>query len=162
MKNTKVLFISITSVITLLSSQGMQAAPAFEIYNKDKESIQVNIADISGNIRKDKATAYVSPNQQWNSGSRAISLNDKLLIEISTKKNPRLTKFVIDAPKRTKYLSWNPAKSPSLYPQTGPLMGLMGLVGMGQTKSGLSLENNVKASDIQTEAQYNISNRSRR
>ena len=49
----------------------------------------------------------------------------------------------INAPGKTKYLTWNPAKSPYLYPQTGPLMGLL-----SRTSSGYPLAVNVKQSDI--------------
>jgi len=119
------------------------APDVIEIFNKGNESIQVNIADASGNTRRDITTAYVSPNQQWRSGHRVIDMNSKLLIEVSTKANPRMQQFVIDAPGKTKYLSWDPSKSMPLYPQTGPAWGLL-----GTTKSGLSLSNNVSSSQI--------------
>ncbi|HXW53566.1 MAG TPA: hypothetical protein VEL47_05635, partial [Myxococcota bacterium] len=57
-------------------------------------------------------------------------------------------KYLINAPGRTKYLTWNPAKFPSdahefLYPQTGPWLGLLWV-----TESGFSLKKNVSQSDI--------------
>jgi hypothetical protein len=124
-------------------------APVVEITNKSNESIQVNIADAGTNVRKDIATAYVSPNQRWNSGDRVIDMNNKLLIEVSTKANTYAPKvFFINAPGKTKYLSWDPSKSMPLYPQTGPLAGFGKMLGM-KTASGLSLDNNVSASQIQ-------------
>jgi DnaJ domain len=143
MKNTKNIFLLIVSIITLSNAQQLFSEPVIEIYNKTNESIQVNIADVIGNTTKDITTAYVAPAQQWNSGARAITLNNKLHIEVATKANSTPKAFIIDAPGKTKYLSWDSAKSQPLYPQTGPLLGLM-----GKTKSGLPLNNNVKAENI--------------
>ncbi|HLJ31830.1 MAG TPA: hypothetical protein VKU36_05300 [Candidatus Babeliales bacterium] len=139
MRNIKNIF---TIFVTLLTTQCIFSEPVIEIYNKTNESIQVDIAD--GSSRKDITTAYVNPNEQWNSGDRTtITLNTKLLMQVSTKANPSPKAFMIDAPGKTKYLSWDPAKSQPLYPQTGPLLGLL-----GKTKSGLSLSNNINTENI--------------
>jgi hypothetical protein len=149
MQNIKSLFISIVSSIAIFSAPLSASSapsgsfdPVVEIYNKEGESIQVNLIDVSGSTQKAITTAYVSGNRQWNSGPRVIDMNNKMLIEV-LKQNKLIGRFLIDAPGKTKYLSWNPAKSPALYPQTGPLMGLM-----SKTDSGLSLKNNVSASQI--------------
>ena len=142
MKHTQNIFTLIVSIVTLSSVQYVFSAPVIEIYNKTNESIQVDIAD--ANSKKDITTAYVGPDQQWNSGDRTtIDLSTKLLIQVSTKANPSPKAFIIDAPGKTKYLSWDSAKSQPLYPQTGPLLGLL-----GKTKSSLSLSNNLKAENI--------------
>lgn len=55
--------------------------------------------------------------------------------------------YSINEPKKTKYLTWNPAKygTPAkyFYPQTGILMGLL-----GKSDSGYPLSNNISASSI--------------
>ncbi len=117
-------------------------APVIEFYNKNQDSIQVNIIDISGSSQKTITTAYVSGDQQWNSGSRVINMTTKLLIEL-LKQNKLIARFEVDAPGKTKYMSIDLNKTPALYPQTGPLLGLM-----GKTKSGLPLKNNVSAGQI--------------
>jgi hypothetical protein len=146
MKNTN-MFLSIAAIVAAISSSVAIASapgnvPVIEIYNKGNESLQVNIIDVSGGAQKTIATAYPSADSQWNSGSRAIDLNSKLMFEI-LKQNKIISRFTVNAPGKTKYLSLDLAKTPSLYPQTGPLLGLM-----GKTKSGLSLKNNVTSSEI--------------
>jgi len=148
MKNTN-MFLSIAAIVTAISSSiaiasapGSSFEPVVEIYNKGNESLQVNIIDVSGSAQKNIATAYPSADSQWNSGSRVIDWNSKLMFEI-LKQNKLISRFTVNAPGKTKYLSLDLAKTPSLYPQTGPLLGLM-----GKTKSGLSLKNNVTSSEI--------------
>ena len=51
--------------------------------------------------------------------------------------------YTLNAPGKTKYITWNPAKSPNLYPQTGTLMGWS-----GKSDSGYSLKNNMSQSQI--------------
>jgi hypothetical protein len=143
------LFLSIASAMAFFgTSLNASTAPSgsfdpvVEIYNKDKDSIQVNLIDVGGSMQKTIATAYVAPSQQWNSGSRVIDMDNKMMIEV-LKQNKIIGRFMISAPGKTKYVTWNPAKSPSLYPQTGPFMGFM-----GTTDSGLSLKNNVSSGQI--------------
>lgn len=135
------------TIITLVSTQFTQSAerffnvtPTIEIYNKIKNDIYVVINDISTNYLIENIT--IRPNEQWkNSAEHAIDKNSKLKIKIVSDQKTKT--FTINAPGKTKYLSWDPAKSPSLYPQTGTLFGLL-----GKTKSGLSLKNNVSSSEI--------------
>jgi hypothetical protein len=51
--------------------------------------------------------------------------------------------YELNAPGKTKYVTWNPSKSPFLYPQTGPLMGMT-----GKSDSGYPLSNNLAQSQI--------------
>jgi len=147
MKNTNML--AILSVVTFFSASLTASSaptgsfdPVIELYNKGNESLQVNIIDISGSSQKNITTAYPAADSQWNSGSRVIDMNNPLLIEI-LKQNKLIARFKINAPGKTKYLSIDLNKTPMVYPQTGPLFGLM-----GKTKSGLPIKNNVSSSQI--------------
>ncbi|HEX4069329.1 MAG TPA: hypothetical protein VHX42_04480 [Candidatus Babeliales bacterium] len=150
MKNTKNIFVSILSAVAFFGASSVSASsaptgsfdPVIELYNKNNESIQVNIIDLSSSGQKTIATAYPAADSQWNSGSRVIDMNSRLLIEL-LKQNKLIARFSINAPGKTKYLSIDLSKTPALYPQTGPLLGLM-----GKTKSGLPLKNNVSSSQI--------------
>jgi hypothetical protein len=51
--------------------------------------------------------------------------------------------YNLNAPGKTKYITWNPAKSPSLYPQTGIWMGIL-----GKSDTGYSLSNNLSQGQI--------------
>ena len=80
----------------------------------------------------------------------AINPNEPVHVTIFTV-NQQFQYYTINAPGKTKYLTWNPAKATPLYPQTGPMMGLMGRynpLGAGTTESGLPLGNNVTEREI--------------
>ena len=154
----KQLFSSIAATIAFVTiSLGAGAPPSgsfdpvIEITNKSNQNIQANITDETSG--KDITTAYISPNQRWNSGTRVIDMNNTLRIEVTTQKASTGFKqgtretFIINAPGKTKYLSWNPEKSMPLYPQTGPLAGFGKIVGM-KNESGYSLSNNVLIGQI--------------
>lgn len=160
MKNTKNIFVSMVVIAAALgSSQIIQSAeffnePAVAIYNKSKEDITVNIMNLENNV------AYIMGIPGEKEGRYDADINSRLRFEIwsqsDSNKEKTLGVFSIDAPGKTKYISWDPAKSPALYPQTGPLMGFGKLVGM-KSKFGLSLKNNVTPSQIKTEkAQYSV------
>lgn len=143
------IFLSIAAAISFVTiSLGAGAPPSgsfdpvIELYNKNQDSIQVNIVDISGSTQKTITTAYISGNQQWNSGSRVIDMNSKLLIEL-LKQNKLIARFEVNAPGKTKYMSIDLNKTPSLYPQSGAYMGIS-----DKTKSGLSMKNNLSAGQI--------------
>lgn len=145
MKNSKNILLTI---VALISTQFIQSAeffnaPAVEIYNKDSKEVVVIII----NLDNDEKHSLIV--QGGKSVKYDADINSKLRFEFwsTTNKNQALGVFSVRAAGKTKYLSWDPAKKPSLYPQTGTLYGLL-----GRTKSGLSLKNNVTASDIQQEA----------
>ena len=147
MKNIQNMFFAVLSSIALFNGSLSASSaptgsfdPVIEIYNKDKESIQVNVTDLK--TKRPILTAYVSPGKQWNSGTQAIDMANTLLFTI-LKQNQVVAEYVIHS-LGTKYVTWNPSKSPALYTQTGPLMGFM-----GKTESGLSLKNNVRSGAIQ-------------
>lgn len=117
--------------------------PGFEIYNKASTIITVRLV-IGGTTQ----TAMVLPQQKF---EFRIDLNTPVRLELYDRgltrqevssARPQRT-VSISAPGKTKYLTWNPAKSPYLYPQTGPLMGLL-----GKSESGYPLAINLKQSDI--------------
>jgi hypothetical protein len=138
MKNIKNIIFTIVSV-ALFSISTNHAEPNFELYNKDKAPIGVMIGSQQQIVQANKQLALT------------INSSQSLYIEVypntSIKENMMMVtpyKFKINAQGKTVYLSWNPTKSSPLYPQTGPLMGLM-----GKTESGLSLSNNISSSNIQ-------------
>ena len=142
MKSIKSVFFSLVSVATVIASTNIDAATNFELYNKANGPIGVMLGSQQYFVQSmqqlpltvnTSSTIYVEVYPDTNSPAE---LRMKM-----AEFNPN--KFSINAAGKTVYLSWNPSKSPSLYPQTGPLMGLM-----GKTESGLSLSNNVKSSEI--------------
>ena len=136
MKNVKNISLAIT-IAALINTQCTQSAvPVIEIYNKSNNVIKVTIFAGPNRVSTD---AVVYSNDTWKP-TQAVDPNSVLDIHIT---DGRVYHFNIQAPGKTKYLTWNPAKSMPLYPETGPLLGLM-----GQTKSGLSLKNNVSSSQI--------------
>ncbi len=141
MKNTKNIFFLFASIVATASSN-MQAIPNFELYNKADKAIGVVLG----------TQKYIVPSMKQL--PLTIDTANTIYLEIfpDTKSIAALNmnmmqyapnKFSINASGKTVYLTWNPAKSTSLYPQTGPLMGLM-----GKTESGLSLKNNLSSSMI--------------
>ena len=147
----KQLFLSIISAaafISLSASDAPSGAPVIEVSNKQDSSIQLNIAEIGPNGgRKNYPTVYVQSMKRWDSGQRAVDMNS--VIEITISNQGQLAgRYVLYAPGKTKYVTWNPTRRPSLYPQTGPLGGFGKIMGM-KTDSGLSLKNNLSGGQIE-------------
>ncbi len=139
MKFFKNIFFLVTATLGIHVS--VHAIPNFELFNKSRGNIVVTVD--CGSI------GFTShPIEPQGKLKEEDNINPTKTIMLTIKDNDlkKQFKFVINArsnPQATTYLTWNPAKKPSLYPQTGPLMGLA-----GKTESGLSLKNNVKSSDI--------------
>ena len=87
---------------------------------------------------KGNKTFKVDPNQALQDN---IDTSADISLNITSPKYE--ASFKLKCNGKTAYVSWNTAKKMPLYPQTGPLMGLM-----GKTESGLSLSNNIKSSDF--------------
>ena len=138
MKNIKNIFFSIASIITLLATQPTMAMSManFELYNKSNKAIRVNLDGEESTVSSMRTVSATYPNKQKN-----ISLT--IYPDVSSNKNVK--KFTINTQAETIFVSWNPVKAPFLYPQTGPLLGLLGV-----TKSGWALnpQKNVKQSEI--------------
>lgn len=138
---------NIKAIVLLIATIGINfiaQAESFEIFNKAKDSIRVTV----------RGTSFiVAPNSQ-----KSTYIIDDALYTITitnpmnmSKDNTHMFQITRDRDsKQTTYLTWNPAKKPSLYPQTGPLMGLMGKYNpiAGVTKSSKSLRNNITANQI--------------
>lgn len=160
MKNTKNMFISIAAAVILFSSHtstivaAITPDPGFEVFNKSAKPILLTIFldnnFIGRALRIDAGKKY----------SCAIELTQPVQLGIYTKEVKELYMnksgkiinksdyfYDLNAPGKTKYVSWNPddkshAANP-LYPQTGPWMGLL-----RKTESGFPLGNNIKKSEI--------------
>lgn len=111
------------------------ASGNFEIFNKSKEGIEVEVT-----YGSNKLTMVVNPGDQKQA---TIATNHIVYLKITGRASKKVTKWELDANGKTKYVSYNPEKRVAVYPQTGPLMGFM-----GKTESGLSLKNNLSASNI--------------
>jgi hypothetical protein len=159
MKNLRLILTSVATIASLLAIHSVQSGtsglvkkmqgPGFEIYNKASSAISVAI------IIDGKLTAV------------NIASNGKYILDIDVNKPVRLgiynkqtsgisTTFLtgaitpqpdkvyeLNAPGKTKYLTWNPAKSPFLYPQTGTYLGLS-----GKSDSGYPLSSNLSQNQI--------------
>src|SRR6185312_16643994 len=126
---TLLCFLVIANIMSTPPSIGprMELYPGFELYNKALEPIAVAIA-----VGDDSFTSTtIRQNQKL---TLSIDRNKKLRIFILTGAKMHLhkmntlalaelyaeEKYTINAPPMTtKYLTWNPAKKPSLYPQRG-------------------------------------------
>jgi|SRR5438445_6223504 len=159
MKNIKNTLLSIISVIAFLSSQSAVAGtsgllksiqgPGFEIYNKATSPITITIF-INGNFTQ---SADISPNGKF---LKDIDVKQPMQLGIynqvtkiststfSREITPTPNYFYnLNASGKTKYLTWNPAKSPFLYPQTGTFMGMS-----GKSDSGYPLSANITQGQI--------------
>ncbi len=150
MKNMNRLLFTITAIFSITTTYKMQAAPSFELYNKADRAIGVIIQE-SGWPRREKH--IIQPQQQLSLDINiahtlyiSIFANTNTIQELQHKNDSNAQTFGINAlGKRTAYLTWNPAKRPYLYPQTGPWMGFL-----GKTESGWPLDKktNVMQSQI--------------
>ncbi len=161
MKNTKNMFISIASVVILfaLHTSTIVAAvtpnPGFEVFNKSAKPILITIS--LDNILMERAPRI----DAGKTYSCAIALDQTVQLGIYTGEVKELHKdrsgniinkpdysYELNAPRKTKYVSWNPddkshAANP-LYPQTGPWMGLL-----RRTETGFPLgKNNITQEQI--------------
>ena len=160
MQSIKNVFVSILLTIivfntSLSSNAPTTSIPVVEIYNKDEDSILIQVGidkTGEGKIYHMIAYATIPSNAQGKIlSSNVINIQTQVLRISILKNNEVVGEFSIKAPGKTKYLTWSSAKKPSLYPQTGPLMGLMGRynpLGQGKTESGLPLHNNVSEKQI--------------
>jgi hypothetical protein len=142
MKNIKAICVS----TFILSIAYVQAEPNFEVYNKDKANgrIKVTLTVNNKSIVTDK---IVDVDEIYQA---TIDPQQPAQLTIFTT-NQQYKNFMLNAPGKTKYLSWDTSKSRPLYPQTGPLKGLMGRYnpfGQGKTESGFPLNNNISESQI--------------
>ncbi len=118
----------------------VNAVSNFELLNKSKKPIQLTISNVLVGLPETQKTVTIdiASGKHWNYNTQAKS---KITLKITD--GTSSINAIIYAPNKTAYLTYNPAKTPSLYPQTGPLMGMV-----GNTESGLPLKNNVKITDI--------------
>jgi hypothetical protein len=138
------IFSSIAAAIAV-TAISLYADPVVEINNKSKRAISVTISTVKGDKLNVLEQGTINADTAWES-TKVVDLNTILWITVHDPLEP-IRKFHIDAPGKTKYLTWSPDKSISLYPRTGPLMGLGKLIGM-KSKSGYSLNNNLSAGQI--------------
>jgi|SRR4030095_7748437 hypothetical protein len=156
MKNTLLAVISMISFFSTQSSiagtsgllKSMQG-PGFELYNKASQTISIAVI-INGQL----TTANVGAGQKF---TKTVDLNETIRLGIFNKQTPNIsTTFMtgaitpqpdaiydLNASGKTKYVTWTPSKSPSLYPQTGTFMGMS-----GKSDSGYPLSANLQQSQI--------------
>jgi hypothetical protein len=123
--------------------------PGFEIVNKATQPISIVLV-VNGQL----TNTTVAAGKKF---TTSTPLNDVIQFGIYEKQTDNVTLhpssgslmpqptriYTLNAPGKTKYITWNPAKSPNLYPQTGTFMGLT-----GKSDSGYSLKNNMSQSQI--------------
>jgi hypothetical protein len=151
MKNIKNIVLSILSIVTIITSANIGATPTFELYNKANQPIGVIIQE-SGWPRRENH--IIEPKQQLSLDINIAHIlhififeNTNTPEELQHKNDSEAQRFRIHAlGKRTAYLTWNPAKAPYLYPQTGPWLGYL-----GRTESGwpLNKKTNINQHQIQ-------------
>jgi hypothetical protein len=151
MKNIKKILLAIT-VIVSTTAYNIHAALTFELFNKSDNNIRWILATENETLASMELAAGKKAYLPEEKNKIAFDAPDLLLsIIVTSDRNEHIYRHHILASGKTKYLTWNPAKQPHLYPQTGPLMGLMGKYnpfGKGKTESGLPLNNNVQSSQI--------------
>jgi hypothetical protein len=139
MKNTKNIILGAMLVMGI-STKAVSTDPNFEFYNKSKAPAHVFVTvndafNIAENVDAGKVLR------------RTVQPNSSITVEI-TPADSTSQIFELNPAGKTAYVSWNPEKKPALYPQTGPLMGVGKMIGM-KSHSGLSLKNNLSASQIE-------------
>lgn len=165
MKIMKNLFITIVSIgcfntyniYTMAGTTGVLKSiqgPGFELYNKASQTISIALI-INGQL----TTANIGAGKKF---EKTVDLKETIRLGVFNKQTPNISTafgsgivtqltitpqpdaiYDLNAPGKTKYLTWNPAKSPILYPQTGTLMGLS-----GKSDSGWPLSSNLQQSQI--------------
>jgi hypothetical protein len=123
--------------------------PGFEVYNKASNAITITIF-INGQFVQ---TADIGPNGKF---LKDIDVKQPMQLgiydQVTKISTSTFSREITPAPKyfynlnalgKTKYLTWNPAKSPALYPQTGTFMGLS-----GKSDSGYPLSSNITQGQI--------------
>lgn len=138
------LFVSLCTFFSVTSY--IKAETNFEFYNKDEHRGRVKIT-----VTIDNKTIVSDKIVDWDEAYQAsIDPQHPVKLTVFTT-NQQYRHFILNAPGKTKFLSWNTGKSFPLYPQTGPLKGLIGRYnpfGKGKTESGLPLNNNLSESQI--------------
>lgn len=157
MKNIKsMLFLSVISTLSCLNVSAGTAdllkktqGPGFELFNKASHTISIAVL-IDGNL----TTADIASGSKF---LKDVDVSKTIRLGIYNKPTKGIsTAFLsgaitpqpdaiydLNAAGKTKYITYNPSKSPALYPQTGPLMGLR-----GKTESGYPLGSNLSQSQI--------------
>ena len=182
MKIATITLLSIISMVAFFNSQSIKASaakfaeasrglkekeesksygPGFEVYNKAPNTITIIICN-DGRL---KEIINIPSNGKC---LRNVDLQEKIelvlysqptkieqfwTLEQPIKPTPNHI-YSFNAPGKTKYVTWNPAKSPSLYPQTGVWMGLL-----GTSDSGYSLKNNLSRGQIEHMSQEQAQSR---
>ncbi len=116
-----------------------ELARNLEVFNKSSKPITVIAED--GQQRFNMPSAQIFTVEPGEKSMQNINMNKPLKLTIT--EGNVTTKYNINAIGKTKYLTWNSAKNPSLYPQTGPLNGLRGV-----TESGMPLKTNLTQGTI--------------
>lgn len=139
MKHTKMIAIAMIATTIIGYTSAVQAVSGnFELYNKSKEGVDIEIT-----YGSDRKKLFVNPGQQVQA---TIASNQPVYLTIRGRASNNFSKWELDANGKTKYVTYNPGspkERKAVYPQTGPLMGIM-----GKTESGLSLKNNISLSNI--------------
>lgn len=136
MKNIKTILALAVAIISIMSfSSSINAVANFELFNKSNEGI-----DFTLECGSNKQKLFVNPGEQKQA---TIGTCQTLYVIITGRASKQTSTWEIRGSEKTRYVTYNPAKKPYMYPQTGPLMGFL-----GKTESGLSLKSNVKQSDI--------------
>jgi hypothetical protein len=127
---------SISLIAAICTSFNIETAPSFELFNKSAKPIGIKIQKLGYS-----PTKHIIPSQK----QLPLEINDITQIRYLAIYEDASTMDTITGSskdfkinpqgKKTVYLTWNPAKAPYLYPQTGPLMGML-----GKTESGLPLD----------------------
>lgn len=119
-----------------------ETARNLELFNKSSKPIIVIAEDGQQRFNMPSARTFsVEPGQK---SMQNIQMNKPLKLTIT--EGTMTAKYNINAIGKTKYLTWNSTKNPSLYPQTGPLNGWRGV-----TESGMPLKNNLDQGAITKE-----------
>lgn len=148
----KKVMMKIALVGALVAPLSMHAASisnadtTFEFFNKDNEVVRIAEFKVYGGSIKESNFAGNTLIQAGGGLVRAqIRVEDAnaFLIFVEIRHGRGSYKYTIRPGHKTVFVSFNTEKSPSLYPQTGPLKGLL-----GKTESGLPLKNNLKAGMI--------------
>ena len=142
MKKNNIL-LTIVSLAGLFSMQSnISAELGFELVNKSTKSIKVTLIDEKGPEEQNLESYNVAAKDLL---VLPISIDDRVIISIDDRSILRSRSYIIDAPGKTKYLTWDPSKVNPLYPQTGTYMGLSGV-----SESGLSLKNNISNDQLKS------------